>query len=85
MPSGVVPTSKVPLASPEILPKATTVSVSINRASAAACADDPLAAAMATRRMTRASTAMVVRKQRLDAMRSATTANPARQASGMIN
>ena len=85
MPSGVVPTSKVPLASPEMLPKATTVSVSINRASAAACADDPLAAAMATRRMTRASTAMVVRKQRLDAMRSARTANPARQASGMIN
>jgi hypothetical protein len=36
---------------------------------------------MATRRMTRASTAMVVRKQRLDAMRSARTANPARQAS----
>jgi hypothetical protein len=68
-----------------MLPKATTVSVSINRASAAACADDPLAAAMATRRMTRASTAMVVRKQRLDAMRSARTANPARQASGMIN
>ena len=85
MPSGDVPTSKAPMASPEMLSKATFVSVSINRASAAACADDPLAAAMATRRMTRASTAMVVRKQRLDAMRSARTANPARQASGMIN
>ena len=85
MPSGEVPTSKAPLASPEMLSKATFVSVSINRASAAACADDLLAAAMATRRMTRASTAMVVRKQRLVAMRSARTANPARQASGMIN
>ena len=73
------------MASPEMLSQATFVSVSINRASAAACADDPLAAAMATRRMTRASTAIVVRKQRLDAMRSARTANPARQASGMIN
>ena len=85
MPSGVVPTSKVPLASPEMLSKATFVPVSINRASAAACADDPLAAAMATRRMARASTVMAVRKQRLDAMRSAKTANPARQTSGMIN
>ena len=82
MPSGDVPTSKAPMASPEMLSKATFVSVSINRASAAACADDPLAAAMATRRMTRASTAMV---ERLDAIRSARTANPARQASGMIN
>jgi hypothetical protein len=38
-----------------------------------------------SRRMARASTAMAVRKQRLDALRSAKTANPARQASGMIN
>jgi hypothetical protein len=67
-----------------MFPKATIVSVSINSASATACAGPP-AAVMATRRMARASTAMAVRKQRLDAMRSAKTANPTRQASGMIN
>jgi hypothetical protein len=59
-----------------MLSKATFVPVSINRASAAACAGDPLAAAMATRRMTRASTAMVVRKQRLYAMRSRKDSQP---------
>jgi hypothetical protein len=79
LPSGVVPTSMTPLT----FLKATFVSVSINSASAA-CADDPLPAVMAKRRTEGASTAMAVRKQRLDAMRTAKKANPARQASGII-
>jgi hypothetical protein len=58
------------------LAKATFVPASINSASAKACADNPLDAAMAKRRTERASTSMAVRKQRLDAMRSANNANP---------
>ncbi|MFN9897767.1 MAG: hypothetical protein ACK55Z_03010, partial [bacterium] len=57
-----MPTSIAPLTAPGTLPKATLVPASINSASAMACADDPLDAAMAKRCMARASTAMAPRK-----------------------
>ena len=76
--SVVVPMSIAQMTAQGTLPKAMFVPVLINSVSVIACADDPLDAAMANRRMARASMAMSARKQRVDAMCSAKTANPVR-------